>query len=525
MLARYDWMMPRLKKPMAATAVLLWGAVAFAGVAAADERSDGWLRQSDPDGSGIVRTKDLPLHPRSEPVPALRYRFLPDSFQARPGNAALYYLKAMGFLEQQYARERINEVYDRARQQASEADTSTDQLPPLVWLDTPPDQLPVQEVKEFLRLTAFQKPMLREAAARSDFDMQRNLREVDDLIGYLLPEIQSMRQLARYNSLRCRLALAEDRVEDAIEICGQQFAMGHHLGQDDFLVSNLVGMAIVAIGWNDLLYVVQHPDCPNLYWALATLPDPLVSTAHAMDVEHNLLYLQVPALQDVSEAPQPAEHWSQVIDRLAAEPNSMYAELDTGVGESDFETRRAWLVAAIAASYPAARDYLIETVDLPRQQVEAYPTAQTVLLATVRFYERWRDEYFKWQHLSFAQRQSSQAASSAGERLAEAADRAGWFAMPTKQLIPLLGTMTIPEIRCRQQIAMLQTVEAIRDYAAANQGQLPDSLDQLSLPAPPDPRTGKPFDYQRQDDAAVLSGQSEAGLQTRLQLRIQPSDP
>ena len=89
------------------------------------------------------------------------------------------------------------------------------------------------------------------------------------------------------------LSMAEGRIEDAMAIIGQQLALSRHLGQDEFLVSNLVGIAIAGIAWNDLLYLVQHPECPNLYWALSVLPRPLVDTRHAMSVERQFLYQQL----------------------------------------------------------------------------------------------------------------------------------------------------------------------------------------------------------------------------------------
>lgn len=484
------------------------------------QREDGWLNQRNPDTGITLRRKELTLHPQREPEPALRYQFLPNSFEATPGNAALYYLKAMGYLEQQSARDRITEIYQTASEQANEQGQSMAEIPPHVWLSTPPQQLPVDEVKEFLKLTSFQPPILKEAAARSDFHLDRDLRGVEDLIAYLLPEIQTMRELARLNSMRCRLAVAENRIDDAIEICGQQFALARHLGKDDFLVCNLVGVAIGSIGWNDLLYVVQHPDAPNLYWALAALPDPLVDTSRAMAIEHQLLYLQLPALKEVTVEPRSAEFWQVFLDRLAAEPNSLYTEFEWNANGNDAETRRAMMVAMIAASYPSAKKYLLDVVALPREQVEAYPTAQVVLLALVKFYDHWRDEYFKWEHVPYWQRQTTTDGADRSSRLSTAAKQAGWFALPADTLIPLLGAIDTTEIRIQQQIALLQTVESIRAYAAAHDGDLPPSLQDLDLPAPVDPHTGQPLQYERNADHAVLIGQTNRGTQTRLTLRI-----
>ncbi len=69
-------------------------------------------------------------------------------------------------------------------------------------------------------------------------------------------------------------------------------------------------------------------------------------------------------------------------------------------------------------------------------------------------------------------------------------------------------------------IALLQTVEAIRMYGAAHDGQLPKTLDQLSVPAPQDPFTGKPLEYEYDQDHAVLTGHKVPSMLYRLVLRF-----
>jgi len=59
--------------------------------------------------------------------------------------------------------------------------------------------------------------------------------------------------------------------------------------------------------------------------------------------------------------------------------------------------------------------------------------------------------------------------------------------------------------RADRQLALLRIEEAIRLYAQAHSGQLPDSLDKIdAVPIPVDPMTGKPFLYRLQGDSAVV---------------------
>jgi hypothetical protein len=481
---------------------------------------DGWTYQRDEQAGIQVQTKELAIHPRAEATPALKHRFLPDAFEAAPGNAAVFYLKALGFLEQDHARERIAQFRKDALAHAKEEGKPFDQAPPYVWMNTAPDKLPIEEVKEYLRLSSFQSFFLREAALRNRFDMDRKFRELDDPIAYLLPEIQNMRELARTQSMRCRLAIAEDRIADAVEIIGQQFALARHLGQDDFLVSNLVGIAIASIAWNDSLYLVQHPQTPNLYWATATMPTPLVDMRRAMAIERQFLYQQIKVLREVDETPRPAGYWRDFIDRLMPQLGLLASELELPSVSQDPDAARAAVVGFIAAAYPGAKRYLIDDQGMDREQVEAYPTAQVVFLAMVRYHNHWRDEVFKWTHLPFWQARTKATSSAVQQALSKDAERLGWSALPTQALLPAVLAARTAEARCDQIIALLQTVEAIRMYAAENDGKLPPTLSALPVPAPIEPFTGKPIEYELIGERGVLNGHALPGLRYRLIVRI-----
>ena len=202
----------------------------------------------------------------------------------------------MGFLAQDQARSRLGEIHEQAAERARKESKPSSEVPPYLWLAMPPAELPKAELKNYLELTSFQPALLQEAARRRQFDLDRNLRGANDPFGYLLPELQAMREIARTQNLRCKLAIAENRIADAMAILGQQYAMVHHIAQDEFLISHLVAIACAGITWDDALYLVQHREAPNLYWAFASLPRPLVDIRRSLAVERQLLYRQFKAL-------------------------------------------------------------------------------------------------------------------------------------------------------------------------------------------------------------------------------------
>ena len=53
---------------------------------------------------------------------------------------------------------------------------------------------------------------------------------------------------------------------------------------------------------------------------------------------------------------------------------------------------------------------------------------------------------------------------------------------------------------------MLRVIEALRLHAAANNGQLPDKLEAVTIvPVPNDPGSDKPFEYHKDGDKATLT--------------------
>ncbi len=503
---------------MAVACLLCLAFCARCASAAEPRREGGWLHVKDEQTGINLYTMEMTLHPRAEPRPALKYRLVPDSFDMLEGNAAVHYMKAIGFLEQDPAHKRLMEVLARAGRQAAKEGKNVAEVPPHSWRSMEPKELPVEEVREFLKLTAFQSHWVAEAAQRRRFDLDRSFREVDNPMGYLLPEIQSMRELARMQCLRCKLAIAEGRIEDAITILGQQYALARHLGQDEILVSNLVAFAIAGIAWEDALYLIQHRDAPNLYWAFASIPRPMIDITRSLATERQMFYMQFKTLREVDETLRSPGYWQDFVNRLLPEMEGLTKEFGLPWTSNDPEQVRVAMVAFIAQAYPSAKRYLTEQCGLNAEQVATYPTAQAVFLAIVRHYEQARDSGFKWTHLPYWQ--ASAANGGPGFSYFGHDPQTGLFAKPTRQFLIALSNAHRALARFEQGLALLQAMEAVRMYGAKHDGKLPPSLDDLPVPVPLEPFDGKPLDYQYYGDHAVLSGHDMPGLRYRFVLRF-----
>lgn len=487
-----------------------------------------WVETKDADGTRVF-TAEITVHPAAEPRPALRYRLLPAEEDLVDGNAAIHYLKAMGFVEEDYARKSIHELLTKAKEEA-EREGKPFEWPP--GTETRAAALPLPEVREFLALHGFQVPLLAEAARRRHCDWDRRIADTDNPGAYLVPEIAESRHLARVESLRCRLAIAEGRIDDAIAVLRRQFMLARHLGQDEFAVGVLNGANVAFTAIRDALELAQLPAAPNLYWACAAMPRPFIDASRMLATERSMFYLVMKSLRDVDETPRPVEYWQAFIDRdLRAFARAIpsyggpYESLPSFSGdwEKPKEIFRLRAAGFVAAAYPGARRYLAEECGLPAERLDALPTAQVVFLAMRRFYDASNDEFAKWEATPYWIAAPKLTAAQA--KIEADAKRIGPSAAP----VLILGSGIVGPrsalARLDQQLAILQTVEAMRLHAATH-GGLPETLADLPVPAPLDPATGRPIAYSVAGNRAVLEpGQNPPGYQRRVIVHLAPSTP
>ena len=507
---------PKFLKRSMLAAILIWSGTSTGysqeSIAASPEeissREGAWEFLS---GRVTTARRTVTLAPKAEQKPSLSIRFIPDSFHAKPGNAAIYYLKAGGFFEQTAALQAKRKFEDDSRAAAGDGEFA-----PYIWLETEVKDLPVEKVKEYLVYTSFQPLFLEEAASRLQCDFDRQIKAIENPVGYLLPEVQAIRDVARIQAMRFLVAMAENRPDDAVKILGQLIAMGPHFCQEPFLVSNLVGTACVGIGLQQAYYLSEHPDAPNLYWAIAQLPKPLINLDQSLAYEREFLFEQVKALREVDSIPKPDGYWSEFIDRFTAAMKGIGSPLDelTSLG-------KAGITLAIGSNVPKAREYLVEIEGMSYDTLDKLPNAQIFFLAMRRFYERYRDEEFKF---SFLPEHARSKATTNSKKFGELSQRYGLITLPTSAFLPAVQAAQAASLRMQQQLALWQTIEAIRHHLATHDNKLPATLEELELPAPHDPLTNGPFEYAIHPAGATLKGAENPGIRYQFELRTRPAN-
>jgi hypothetical protein len=435
-------------------------AAAFGGIVAVASSARPCLAQQTTNPpETLIR---LSVSPAAAPKPALRYALLPELAEMKPGNPVQGYLKC--YLEQ-YRFVFDEEEFDRRK----------------TLLAMPLDELPAPDLRELGHSTLDQ---LDRAARLDNPDWQILLALRADGFFSELPDLRAMRTLARALQARLRAEVAGGRLDDAIRTAKTMFAMARHVGEYSTVIGNLVGGSIANMALQPLDAMLEHPDCPNLYWALSHLPDPLIPIKRAVEGER--MSCAAYFLKLNSDAPMTAQQIEESIvpiDRLIGEGKPVMGRyLASRIKDEQ------WIAAA--------RKRLVES-GLPEARLEAFPPEQVILLdeareGLARFDELAKATVFSaWQFEAFLEE-----SNVLNKEIAPFASA----------LIPAIPAARQLQGRLKQRIDLLRHIEALRMYAADHGGKFPAKLAEISVPLPDDPFTGKPFRYESSGKTAHLHG-------------------
>jgi hypothetical protein len=397
----------------------------------------------------------LNVQPMAAPKPALRYLLLPELKEMTPGNPIEGYLKC--FMDKKYS-EQMNGLTGLSLRQAD-------------------------------RAARMDKP-----------DWQILLKARTDGVGLLLPDLQGLRFLASSLQERFRLELLRGHFDEALVTAKTMFALSRHLGEHPTLIGNLVGIAIAQVAIAPLEEMLEQPGCPNLYWALTNLPNPLISFERGMEGERIMSQAELHDLDD--SVPMSSAQLKKLLERI-----DQLRDLEDKPRK---EKTQAWLdertkdQVLLKAAFARLVDY-----GIPEERLKNFPAAQLVLLDEKREYETLRDEDAKLMNLPTWQ--------------VEELSKGLVVEKPTalfRVLLSSLQKIRRAQGRLEQRIALLRHVEALRLHAVEHKGQLPEKLGDITVPLPADPFTGKPFRYKLEGATAHLRGSPPSGLENMAEYNL-----
>jgi hypothetical protein len=446
-----------------------------------------------------LRRIELELSPAAEPVPALKSLLVPQYLDLKPGNAAPYYYRAILGLARAAGDDRMERISQ--------------------WHELPPDQIPLDEAQQLLSQASIKAVLedLQLAAHREYCDWDWRVRDLEGIkqIQFHLDEAQDVRSLARILSLKLAVEIHQRRYDAAVSTLTVGYRLAQDVAQPPILVSQLVGMSIAGMMNERLMQLCAAEGAPNLYWALASLPRPLIDIRRGIDNERSLPLALFPFLQDPESLTYSADQWRRVID----ERLSILSEF-VAPGQ-----QRLLMAGIMTRAYPRAKRELIES-GYSAEKLNAMPAAQVVAIHESRELHKLYDEVFKWSYLPY-----QEAGSAMDKAIARLRDqglleplRDKGESLPIGQaLLPALADVRRAEVRLQTQLDGLRVLEAIRMYSAAN-GRLPARLSDIQqVPVPHHPVTGQMFYYESTEAGALLRiepNAQEADKTWELSLRL-----
>lgn len=437
--------------------------------------------------NGIVQAEEpgaveLVIHPRAVESPTLKYRLLPEESELKPGNAVPILLR-LPWEQQPWMQQVAPTLHE--------------------WTERPIND-PQWKTADQLIPDNFYREMKR-AAFRREAAWEYPIGEQPAFF-ILLPDAQGLRIfLLHALAVKTRRHLSRGELDNARETIMVGLANSRHMAQTPFYVNQMVALAIQRGMLSQTAELIAQPDSPNLYWALATLPDSLLQLDRAASFEGTLFATTFSAALEL-DRPHDKQEWQKMAEQLV--------ELLNQLGELPKEEKKEASLLSQFLRHVAppgavqgtplaklARAELPGLLNLPKERVAAMSAEE----AAVRWYVQVR--VARDQKVSATMRLPPREAWSQLQQLNRDDDalakKLGRTAFPFLQPSSLYLSLR----SANRQVQLLRVIEAVRDHLANNEGKLPQSLDEIErLPVPHDPLTGEAFVWKLDDNGvATLS--------------------
>jgi len=435
------------------------------------------LSQEAASNSSQLDTRTMTVTPRAEPEYALALRLETPYMAQQAGNGAPLYHLAISLLTEIMGRD--SAIEDRLSQ----------------WQDKPVDALPLDVVQttltEFDRVFHYLELGSRKEHCHWDYPVREE--------GYrcALPNLAGYRTMSRALWLKARVEISQGTLSQAVDSLRIALALGRNLGQGSWAVENIVGVYLVSHAFDEIERLMQHPDAPNLYWALTALPRPLVDQRQSMQADLDSLAMELPQLRTSEQRILSNQEVIQLWDRVI----EVFEEAED---YPDPWLLRTHITLAAMEAYPKARKYL-QRQGMSPDAIEALPVLYVVLKHQYHQWQVLHDSIVKWYHVPYWQAQKG--LNEAYVHMRETRRRRNSFDVVGKAFqgpFHIVERVHFVNTRLQRKIAILRCIEALRIYAGEH-GTLPKSLQDIThVPVPRDPMFGRAFVYERIGEQAII---------------------
>jgi hypothetical protein len=429
----------------------------------------------------------LVVHPAAEPRNLLRVQLLPSLLEQESGDCVALVGEAVKILKGQPEGPNLLGVVDQIRED----------------LERPIRQVDRKQLAENLAKMKPAMDVLEKAARASRCDWSKTNEDVRTRgFRVLLPLIQELRRVVVLFAARARLAVLEDRPEDALRSIAMGMRFARCADECPLLICHLVGIAVATILLDQLDVVLTHPKCPNLYWALTALPQPFVDLRRGMDGERAIVIGSFTGLSRFVVEPNGSLPTEEEMKTFVASSEQLFSE----IGFSLKDVGRLGLGALIQLKHETAIKELTAG-GFPAEKMRQWPP---LLVAIVHGLVDCEENLGRMQQaIDLPYWQGGPLLIDLDKAMRK---RGPWPditapALPlSRLLLPAAGKVHQATARLDRRFAALRTIEALRLHASRT-GAWPKTLSEIdAVPVPDDPVTGKPFEYTVEDGVAVLHG-------------------
>jgi hypothetical protein len=431
----------------------------------------------------------LLLFPAPEPRIAFEHHLLPQESEMLPGNAAsLYGVASTIYLER------------RPEFQQTMSDMNEE-----VFEGTPPiTEFPIEKAKKILGNFETCLDYVRYASLRKECTWGTAfLDQKEDWTGVILYEVDNLRKLMNLLALEARVAVYENRPLDALKSIRTGYALARHLGNNGTcLVETLVASRFVDNMNRELWYVMQHPDCPNLYWSLAELPCPIFDWKHAVRNEAQIFRNNIlPEASRIEKESLTEEEYTGIYLRVVSRIQRVAKNL-TPARSGDRRSAAIKTITEIGDAksampklYATARTKLLES-GYKTEVVNKMGMAEAILIQMIDANKSISGDISKYAHLPVAELQVYRA-------MRTEKDGATFSKLETipisSVILPTMSGMRTSFIERQREFAAMRTFEALRMYVHSK-NELPHSLIEIEeekiVTVPNDPVNEKPFEFE-----------------------------
>lgn len=423
--------------------------------------------QNPKDSSDAIYRRTILIRPKPATL-ALRSTLYPGRDQMQAGAAAPIFLRQN--FEATAAMKTLRETHSRD------------------W-NVPLDDLDVKAVREG---TPLRWGELRRAAFRERAGWEYPLAE-ERAAFILLPDVQESRLYVHAILLAARADLKEGKVTEAADKICIATGLARHIGETPLVICRLVQSSNLDRAMSVVEELLQHPAAENQYWSLTSLPRPLISTQDAFQFEATMMAKTFPMLAS-ADSRLTEQEWLQVARDVVELVKSTDGSLPGERTPEAEKMLKEWIVIS-----------RMRLAELRPEWAERVAKMSDAEVGARYWFERVRSRASRQCALATLEYTEAIPRLIAEQARLQEEGRAE-RAVQSSMMEPL-GLVRVAAL-ADQRVALLRTIEAIRDWSSKHEGQLPGSLDQLELPAPRDCISNGPLQYARAADgkSATLAG-------------------